>query len=316
LGASLWVGGLLALLIGLLPLVFQNQQQVSALLRAGWEPFGRLAAFSVGLIIVTGLYSAGRQVASVDALLVTGYGRTLLGKTGLFLAVGFIGAVNATLLHPRLAAGIGRILRRPPGWKVVSFSQLPRLMIVEGTLGAGLVLLTGLLTASPTAQGQEFQPVEKFPSTLSQTVDDLFITLTVKPNQPGQNVISVRAVSQRKPAPAEILRVILRLGFQEQDLGVVSVDTEQVEPGYYLIGGSQLNLAGPWQIDVVVRRDGLEDGVAHFDWTVASKDVRRPVLLSNYPWQPVLTFMAAFLILIFLSIIIVSWRLDSTSRIL
>ncbi|MCB8944468.1 MAG: copper resistance protein CopC/CopD [Ardenticatenaceae bacterium] len=300
-GASFWVGGLLALLIGLLPTVYQQPAQAKSLLQVGWRPFGRFAAMSVGLLLITGLYSLGRQAVSLDALLLTPYGQTVLVKTGFMLAAGFVGGLNSMLLHPQVAGVIGRLLRRPSGWTPFSLARLPRLLLAESTLGLSIILLTGLLTASPTAQGREFQPTEIIPSTLSQTVADMFVTLTIKPNQPGQNVITVRAVSQRKPAPAEIVRVIVRLNYQEQDLGLVSLDAEEIEPGYYLIGGNQLNLSGLWHMDVVVRRDGLEDSVAQFDWTVGSAGETRPVLVSNYPWQPLLTSAAAFFIFLLLA---------------
>jgi copper transport protein len=181
-------------------------------------------------------------------------------------------------------------------------------MLIESLLGLGLILLTSLLTASPTAQGREFQPAELVPSTLSQTVEDMFITLTIKPNKPGQNVITVRAISQRKPPPAEIVRVIVRLNYQGQDLGLVSLDAEEIEPNYYLVGGNQLKLAGLWQIDVVVRRDGLEDSIARFDWTVSTNIEPRPILISNQPWQPFLTSVAAIFIFLLLIGVIIIWR--------
>ncbi len=103
---------------------------------------------------------------------------------------------------------------------------------------------------------------------LSQTVDDMFIKLTVNPNQAGQNIFTVRAVSQRRPPPAEVLRVILRFTYLDQDLGLTSVDMNEIEPELYLLSGNQLYLAGNWQIEVVVRRMGLEDSVARYDWFV------------------------------------------------
>jgi copper transport protein len=294
--AGLWVGGLLVLVAGLLPLV-RRKDDLSALVQAGWGPFGRLAAFSVVLVLATGIYSTGREVGSVDAMITTFYGQTLMIKIGLMLTVGLIGAINSSILHPRLSAPLARLLRRPDGWTPLSVRQLPRLLIAEVSVGLLVLLLAGLVTAAPTARGTAIATAEDAPSSLNQRVDDMVISLSVNPNQAGQNIFTVRAASTRRPAPAEILRVILRFTYLEQDLGTASVDANEIEPELYLIGGNQLNLAGKWQIDVVARRQGLEDSVASFEWTVPEAGPQQPVIISNRPWEPLLTVVAAVLLL-------------------
>ncbi len=266
LAASFWVGGLLALVVGLLPLVRHNAD-FTTLAKAGWGPFGKWAALSAGIILVTGVYSTIREVSSVNALLTTLYGQTLLFKIGLVLIVGVIGAANAMLLHPRLAAPLARILGKPVGWTPLSLRQLPRLLIAEVCFGLLVLLMAGVITTAPTARGAAYAAADPA-ADLSQTVDDMFIKLTVNPNKAGQNIFTVRAVSTRRPPPAEVVRVILRFTYLDQDLGLTSVDMNEIEPDLYLLSGNQLYLAGRWQIDVVVRRQGIEDSVARFEWLV------------------------------------------------
>jgi len=265
--ATFWVGGLLALIVGLLPLV-RHDSDFTTLAKAAWGPFGKWAALSVVLIFVTGIYSTFREVGSVNALLTTFYGKTLLFKIGLVLIVGLIGAFNSTLLHPRLAAPLARYLQKPEGWTPLSLQRLPRLLVAELALGLLVLLLAAVLTTAPTARGTAFAADPLPAADLSQTVDDMFIKLTVNPNQAGQNIFTVRAVSQRRPPPAEVLRVILRFTYLDQDLGLSSIDMNEIEPDLYLLSGNQLYLAGYWQIDVVVRRLGLEDSVARYEWFV------------------------------------------------
>ncbi len=305
LAASLWVGGLLALLVGLLPLTQRGRSRdradFVALMWAGWGPFSRLAALSVGLLVATGLYNSGRQVASVDALIATLYGQALLGKIGLMLAVGALGLLNSMLLHPRLAALLASWLRRPPSWTPVPLHRLPALLLAEAGLGLLVLLVTGLVTAAPPARGAEFEvAAEEIPTLLSQTVDDLLITFSAKPNRPGQNVFAVRAVSTRRPPPAEVMRVILRFTFLGQEMGRASVDAVEIEPGLYQVGGNYLSLAGTWQVQVVVRRRGIEDRVAQFNWVVAPPGPARPVVISNRSLEPLLTIAAGVIGLILL----------------
>jgi copper transport protein len=298
-GASLWVGGLLSLGVGLLPLIRTHRGDIGDLVRAGWRPFSKVAALSVGLLLATGLYNTGRQVASLDALLTTLYGQALLGKIGLMLGVGLFGLLNASLLHPRLSAPLAKRLGRPPGWTPLPVRRLPLLVVAEGSLGLLVLLITGLVTASPAPRDPTFTiDPQDVPGALSQRVDDLVVTLNAKPNRPGQNVFTVFTASTRRPPPAEIARVILRFTYLDQDIGRESVTLEEVEPGRFLLGGNYLRLAGNWQIDVVVRRIGLEDSVAHFDWVVAPPGESRPVVVSKVPLESTLTLAAAAMFLL------------------
>ncbi len=291
--ASLWVGGLLALVIGLLPLV-RHHDDFAALVKAAWRPFGLWAALSVGILVVTGIYSTGREVSSANAMITTLYGQTLLFKIGLVLIVGFIGANNATMLHPHLAAPLARLLRKPAGWTPLSLRQFPHLVVAEVCIGLLVLLLAGLITAVPTARG--ITSITAADSDLSQTVDDMLIKLSVSPNQAGQNIFTVRAASTRRPPPAEIMRVILRLTYLDQDFGLTSVDMDEFEPDLYLLTGNQLYLPGNWQIDVVVRRQGIEDSVARFNWVVLPSGIQQPAVVSDQPWETLLTLVAAVLL--------------------
>ncbi len=297
LAAALWIGSLLALLMTLLPPARQNKNHLRSLLQSGWQPFGRLAALSIGILAATGLYSLGQQVATPDALLLTNYGRSLFLKTLLLLLTLSFGALNAILLHPTLAAIPARLLRRPQGWTPLSWRWLPRLMLIEATLGLGVILLTAYLTAAPNAS-QAPTPPEEIPTTATQLVDDMLITLSIKPNRPGANVMNIRAVSTRRPAPAEVLRVIVRFTYLEQDLGIESVVAEATnEPGLYRLGGNQLRLPGRWQIDVVVRRMGIADAVARYEWTLPEAQSSDQPLISNKQWAPWLTIGAMLMLL-------------------
>jgi copper transport protein len=290
--ASFWVGGLLALLVGSLPVVLRSRQDRSELLRTVWRPFSWLAAASVLALIATGIYNTGLQVASLDALLTTSYGKALLGKVALMLLVGCAGLVNSLAINPALAAPIAKLFHRAEAWPPLPLRRLPYLMAVEAGLGLFVFLFVGYLTASPPARGPEFNPpAEALPDSLSQQVEDLLVSLSVKPNIPGANVINIRVASTRRPPPAEVLRVITRFTYLDLDLGTVTADAEETEPGMYRLGGNYLSLAGPWEVEVAVRRRGLEDSVARFEWMVASP-AARPVMVSAKPLEPVTTAAA------------------------
>lgn len=310
LSAAMWVGGLLGLAIAILPLARKSPASFTQLIQTSWGAFGAWAAVSVGLVIATGIYNTAKQTASPDALLATLYGQSLIFKVAFMLLAGFVGLLNSLSLHEGLADRVGRLLGRPPGWRPFKVRSLPRLIVVEAGLGLVVFLSVGFLTSTPPARGPEFAPsVNADLDSLSQSVDDLLVTFSAKPNQPGPNVFTIRATSRRRPPPAEILRVIVRFTFEGQDMGTVSADAEFQEEGVYRLGGNYLSLAGPWQVDVVVRRSGIEDSVARFDWHVSPGGPPRAVLISDQPWETPLTiFSALFFVAVLLVAIVGRWR--------
>lgn len=299
--ASIWVGGLLGLIIGFMPFVRQHTADLRLLLQAGWGPFGRVAFISVGTLIATGLYSTGRQVASIDALISTGYGQAISGKVLLLLIIGSLGFINAMLLHSGLANPVARLLRRPEGWRLISFQKMPKLILFEAALGLLVFLLTGYVTAAPTARGPQFVPASEIVTAQSQQIDDVLVNLSIKPNLPGSNIFTINASNIRRPPLAEIERVIVRLTYQDQDFGMVSIDAEEIEPGVYRVGGNEINVAGNWQVDVVVRRLGITDSVASFNWIVGTGVGAQTAIISNQDWQSTLSFIAAIVLLMVLA---------------
>ena len=306
--AGLWMGSLLTLAL-VSWYALKRDPGLKDLLRGTWRRFSVLAALGLGLLVATGLYSMGQEVASLDALLTTFYGRALSLKiVGVVVAAG-MGALNSALLHPSLVRPFARWLGKSPGWTPVSGQKLPRLIAAEAVVGALILLATAVATASAPPRGIEHTiAAEEIPTSLSQRVDDLLITLQIKPNRPGQNVYNVFAASNMRPEPAKILRVILRFHYVPEDLGLIQADAEpiasdqyplleELREGRYMVTGSYLSLAGHWQIDVVIRRQGVEDSVAHFDWTVAPPGDVRPVLVSKQPWKPYLSLLSALALL-------------------
>ena len=310
LAAALWSGGLFSLAVIVAPLL-RRGPEAAAWAWSVLRRFGGLAAASVAALAVTGLYNAGQQVASLDALLVTLYGQTLIVKMGLMLCVGLIGLLNSALLHPRVADAVRRALRRPAGWSPFAADQLWRTVRVEAA-GIGMVLLaTAVLSAIPPARGPEFDPptADETPPTLTTTANDLLVTMSIKPNRPGQNFISLGVFNTRRPAPAPIEQVLVQL--QPPGQPAVSLIAEPEAEGKYQITGDVINAPGEWQISIVVTRTGLPDTSVTTPWTVlpaSASPARRPVLVSNRPLAPWLTPLASGLALLFGGAAIWLWR--------
>ncbi len=313
--ASAWIGGLLALLVGVLPLALRNRENFSLIMQSAYGSFGVMAAICVGLITASGLYNTAQEASTLDALISTRYGQILLVKVGLMLLVGLVGFVNSMLLHPTVSSPLARLLRKPSGWTPLSLQHLPRLVIVESSLGLMVILAAGALTSLAPVRGPEYdtEPVQAYES-LNQIVDDLIINFSVKPNLPGQNIFNIDAVSMRRPPPGDVLRVIVRFTYLTQNLGTTSTDAQEIEPDKYRFGGSFLSLPGPWLVEVVVRRKGLQDTTAQFNWIVSPPGAGRPLIISKEPISPILTVTSGVMLVLVIVIPLALGVFSQSSR--
>ena len=233
--AYVWLGGLAALVVTAAPPGGPGATRTD-LLRALRGRFGTLAAGSVVLVVATGLYSAGREVATPGDLLHTSYGRVVIAKGVLLLVVGGLGLANAARLHgwpPRSP--------RPPS---------RRLLAAEAVAGAVLLLAAGLLVETPPARTGSARPTGVPPAVAdSGTADDILVTASVTPGQPGSNAITVIAVSSRRPPPAPIDAVTLQIE------GAGPAALREIEPGRYF-GTAELPVAGTVRATAVLLRAG------------------------------------------------------------
>jgi copper transport protein len=297
--ALLWLGALPALVLVLFPRVPGLSPR--ELVRACRGSFSTLIVISVIVLVVTGLYGAGRQVPEPGQLLTTTYGRTLLLKSALLAAVGGLGLANSALLHGRRLDRPARLVRAPGGG-----ASSRRLIIAEASVGAVLLAAAGLLaeTAPPRP------PAPAVPVAKSQAYDtttgDLVVSVSATPNRPGANGFTVLAASSRRPPPAPIDGVTLKLGRSGESR---TLPLRQIEPGRYF-GTGRLDSAGPITITAVVRR-AEERITVTIPWRVSPKAAPPTVARPEYrlaPYVDAVALCVLVLALIVGALWIVVWR--------
>jgi putative copper resistance protein D len=139
--ACVWVGGLLPLALFLAAARRAADAPALAAARDATRRFSNLGLVSVATLLATGLVNTIFLAGSVPALLGTPYGRLLLLKIFLFLAMVAIAAVNRLRLTPQLFAGkAAGALRR-----------LQRNASIEAALGLGILIIVGALGTIPPA---------------------------------------------------------------------------------------------------------------------------------------------------------------------
>ena len=174
-GAAVWIGGIVGLLV--------LTRWPSVLIAVGAKPqmrslvprFSALALASIGLVVLTGVYTAWAQTGALVSP-GTEYGRTLIMKSGFALGALALGALNYF--------DGGRMMSWLDGFR----SRIT----VEVMLAATVLALTAALAVTP--------PVEEPPGVAIQPIPDAFgevapgMAMAVIPGRPGINRIVVTTV--------------------------------------------------------------------------------------------------------------------------
>nr|MBA2452422.1 CopD family protein [Chloroflexia bacterium] len=244
--SSVWVGGLIAVLVGMVYATRGAPRKKRLAAYALLVPrFSTLAIASVIILSVTGFYASWLQVGNLIALRETSYGQTLAIKVGLMLLMVALGAVNLFIIGPRL--------RRSATGGI----QLGRTVAAEVVLGVLVLFMVGLLTSLPTAR-------DTINSESGRTVfhladQDVHMSLYVSPGAVGANryTADVDLPLEDIPAGSEVL---LRTTPAADLEGVRQVTLSQTTPGRFEASGSELSIVGEWQLEVLLRRP------AEIDW--------------------------------------------------
>ena len=235
LAAGAWLGGLVALLVGL------GRRPDGAGATAA-RRYGVGAGIAMGVLVATGVIRAVDEVGSWDALLGTGYGRLILAKSGLLIALAALGAVN----HYRNVPAAGRSLR-----------GLRRVGSAEVAVTAAVFTVTGFLTtAAPPAKDRA-----PAPSTVVVEGSDFGTTIKVRlsasPGTAGDNRFSLRISDYDTGTPVSAERVSARFALPANPAASeTALDFVEGPAGIYSASGTGLPVPGRWRVTVAVQRPG------------------------------------------------------------
>ncbi|HJU18074.1 MAG TPA: copper homeostasis membrane protein CopD [Stellaceae bacterium] len=154
LGAGLWLGTLPPLALLLAEARRAGDAGWAAAARMAMRRYSTLAFASVSVLLAGGVVNTWFLAGTVPALVGTAYGRLLLGKIALFIAMLLIAAVNLLRLGPRLAASAHSALSR-------TTAQLRRNALLEAAIGFGVLAIVGILGTLPP--GLHTEPGWPFP---------------------------------------------------------------------------------------------------------------------------------------------------------
>lgn len=266
LAAATWSGGLLILLVFAVPAIRARRPSGIALLRG----FGIPAGICVAVMVVTGLYLASSVIGSVDAALLTNYGRMLIVKIGIVCAIGVLGIVNHTRLRRRAT---------PP----------VRTVAAEAFAAVAVLVLAAALTSAQPATEPQFitVPSPAAVPVMDAGAADLQETLAMGPNLPGTSVILLNIFDTRRPAPGPIREVLVSVGGRS---------TPAIDHG----DGSwslsvHLGDVRTVEVTVTVKRQNVADTVSSYQWVVGGSGTApaAPALVSRSPLGGTLVTVSA-----------------------
>jgi copper transport protein len=281
--SSVWVGGLLTLVIGLVLVRALTAEQRRAVYAEAIPRFSTLAIIATITLGITGVYAAWLQVGNLDALWHTTYGKTLVVKLLTIVPLLLLGAINLLIIGPALRRGAHFV------------RHFGRVVGAEALLGVAILAIVGVLVGLPT--GRQVLTFSSGHPAFSFDQNGVRAALQVYPGTVGTNRYTADVQPSSGPLP-EDAHVFLRITSEGQLQGTQQVELQR-EPGStvrYSAQGSDLSVVGNWTVDLVVRRPGMPDWDAATTFAVGkTPEVERapglPLRFSGY--APVIALLVA-----------------------
>lgn len=254
---SVWIGGLLVLLVVLLldlrgvDLALRRATLAEAIPR-----FTTLAISSVLILAATGFYSAWLHVGNLVALRETDYGRALIVKLALLVVVLVLGALNMRWVGPRMRDAA----RQTP-------TLFGRTLAVEAALAVGLLLVVGIMTSLPTAR--DTIKAESDSTTFHLSQGNIHAVLHLSPGAVGANRYTADVQVDGDTNP---LTVLLRVApVDASDLeGVREIALQPTGGVRYEASGTDLSVTGEWSLELIVRQTSGVDTRFNATYRVAN----------------------------------------------
>jgi copper transport protein len=253
LAGSIWLGGLLGLLI---LAATAGQGRRVATLAAVVPRFSAVAFLAVLVLAGTGLGEALDHLPSVSALTGTGYGQAILVKTGLLGAAVLLASGNLLRARPRLSAAAARPELGEPAGRLLRRLASGEVVLVLGVVFAAAVLSS--LAPPPPAFALSDRAVANVgPGTVVHTVqrEGYTVQFAVAPNRAAApNTFSVRLTRAGRPVSGATVTVTFN--HTEMEMPQQEYALAEKGPGVYSRAAPALVMVGRWALDFQVTPPG------------------------------------------------------------
>lgn len=256
--SSLWIGGLIQF-IGVIGVARRYMSSSTSVVSTLVGYFSNFARVTVAILVITGLYATWLQVGSIDGLLTTLYGQSLLVKLILFTPLLGIAGVNLWITHRELKSGNQAWIQRLRGLIGV---EITLTIAILGAVGA----MTAISPSRSTLAVRASTPPPPLPSPIidTKTVDDLNVRLEITPGWIGKNTFNVTLTDLADQPVTDASRIRLRFNSISQNVGESELRPEHVTDGLYSTSGDNLSLTGEWRLRITIQRPDKFDTVVDF----------------------------------------------------
>jgi copper transport protein len=277
---ALWIGGLVALLAGLLRPGVRAGDLGTALPR--WSG---VALGSVVALVLTGVVQGVREVGSPTALFGTPYGRVLVVKIAVVLVVLAAAGVSRVWVQQHLGVpGPRRSPRRVTAHAfaatgsdtapeqedldeaadaraaaqaegaVADVRPFRRSVLLEAGLLAVVLALSAVLTGTAPARSAVAEPFDTTVPLQGGSGQNGSVQISLDPAQVGPNTMHVYLFDDggQLVQPADIR---VTLAEEQQQIGPLEAELAPAGPGHYVAEALDIPGAGTWTFSVAVRLD-------------------------------------------------------------
>ncbi len=263
---AVWLGGVVGLALVLAPSAHVDARRAGVTVAR----FSALGAWVVLALAVTGTVLGWRILGTLDALVSTTYGRTLLVKVGVALVLVGIAAWNRYRLVPEVA-GPGGAGAAGGTTATTARRRLGRTVAVEAALLVLVLAATGVLVSrspvvppTPSAQDAATSGVE-----VVEELGDGTLRARVTPGRVGVNALEIELLDA-DGAPFEPVAVPeLATTLADPALGPFSRPLTRTGPGAYE-ATLDLPMPGSWTLEVSVRTSKYENPIVRIPVEVTS----------------------------------------------
>ena len=244
LAVGVWVGGFVPVLLWLRERRREGEDHAAS---PAIHRYSTMAGVALLLVAVSGSVRAVTALGGFGAVLRifrTSYGTALAIKVALAVVLIGLGAVNRYRSIPRLDLGYGAMLRRVMRFEVVAAVGV---FALTGTL-------TGLAPNPPAAQAAP--PPSRITATAADFTTTMRLTLTATPGTAGPNtfVLAVNDFDTGAPLPGVTGASLMFTLPGRADVGASTLDLARGAGGTWTAQGTNLSIAGTWQIQAQVQQ--------------------------------------------------------------
>ena len=255
---AVWLGGVVGLALTLTASAGVEPRRAASTVAR----FSALGGWLVLALALTGATLGWRIVGSLEALVTSTYGRTLLVKIALALLIVAIAAWNRYRLVPAIRVASEHGDRGLEARVPAPRRQLRRSVLAEAAL-LGLVLAaTGaLVSTSPVDHSTGADAAAPEAIVVTRPLGEGTLRARVTPGRPGVNSVELELVDADGAPMEPTVTPELTAALPEAGLGPLTHPLTEVAPGRYA-ATLDLPLPGAWTIEVSVRTSRYENPIA------------------------------------------------------